>query len=71
MTRSEEELKALVTRDIKAKKDDAALSIPHVMRVANFMFEASNHGMMQMSVSVSHTCIVHVKVRISNSKSIF
>jgi len=41
MTRSEDELKALVKKAVKARTDYPTLSIPEAMRVATFMLEES------------------------------
>ena len=50
MTRSEDELTALVKRASKAKADHPTLSVPEAMRVATFTFEESNNCTLQMRV---------------------
>ena len=50
MTRSEEELKALVKRATKAKSDHVTLGIPEAMRVATFALKVSNDHTLQMKV---------------------
>jgi hypothetical protein len=50
MTKSEEELKALVKTATKAKSDHVTLSIPEAIRVANFTLKESNDCTLQMRV---------------------
>ena len=50
MTRSEEELEALVKRATKAKSDNVTLSIPEAMGVATFTLKESNDCTLQSRV---------------------
>jgi hypothetical protein len=50
MTRSEEELKALVKRATKAKSYHVTLSIPEAMRVATFTLKESNDHTLRLRV---------------------
>ena len=50
MTRSEEELKALVKRATKAQADHSTLRIPKAMQVTTFMLDESTDHTLQMRV---------------------
>ena len=68
MTRSEEELKALVKRAAKAKSDHVTLSIPEAMRVSTFTLKQSNDCTLQMRVRRA-SALPPQAVNVANSSS--